>query len=55
MRVDDGQYAKLVAKVQLVMSEVHRADIIRADGFGTVIAQLIFHPPHRRLVPTSDA
>lgn len=49
--VDDGQNPQRLARRQLVMDEVHRPDIIRADGPRAVIAQFRFYPPLRGLVP----
>jgi hypothetical protein len=43
MRIDDGQDSQLVAEGQLVMNKIHGPDIIRADGFGAIVASLRFH------------
>ena len=45
MGVDNGQDAELLAHGELVMDEIHRPDIVRADGLLVVLAQLCLHPP----------
>ena len=38
MRIDDGQDSELVAEGELVMNKIHGPDIVRADGFGAIVA-----------------
>ena len=45
LEVDNGQDAELLAHNELVMEEIHRPDIVRADGFFAVLAQLCFDLP----------
>ena len=49
--VDDGQNPQLSARRVLIMHEVHRPNIVRTDGYSTVIGQLRLHPPFKCLVP----
>lgn len=44
-RVDHGQDAQLATRRQLVVDEVHRPHIVRADRRRTVLPQLCLHPP----------
>ena len=55
-RVDDRQHADLRARRELVVDEVHRPDLVRADVASlAIVPQLRLHPPLRRLVPQLQA
>lgn len=45
MGVDNGQDAEHIVHGEWVVDEIHRPDIIRADGFVAVLAQFCLHPP----------
>ncbi len=55
MRIDDGQNTQLPARGQLVMDKIHRPDLVRMRGIGSVFPELGLHPPFGRLVPQLKA
>ena len=45
MGVDDGQDAQLLSQCELIMDKIHRPDVVRTNGFLTVLPKLGLHRP----------